>query len=179
MRLWDAESGGELFVGREHTSQVNAVAFHASGKQLASGGADGTIRLWDSEGKQTHKLTVGISGRLHSVAYTADGNAVVAAGSAKTWQLFNRDSALLLRTVEGHNHTIYRLALNPAGNRVATLDASGKFFIWDTATGGVLFHQQLPASAAFNLAYAPDGTELSAATQDPRVLRVTIPPAAR
>ena len=82
-------------------------------------------------------------------------------------------------SVEGHNEAIYAIRYNPAGTRAATVDFSGNLFVWNVANGQPLFHQQLPTGTAYSLDYAPDGTELAIATQDPRVMRVTIPAAAR
>jgi WD40 repeat protein len=180
VRLWDTATGDQIhqFVG--HSSRVYAVAFHPEGKELASCGRDGVIRFWDVEsGEETAKIELDTSDSLYTMAYSKDGATLLAGGTAKVWRSFDREKLSNVLTVRGHNDTIYALRYNAAGTRVATIDYSGKLFIWDAATGSPLFHQQLPTATAYCLAYCPDGTELAVATQDPRVLRVTIPAAAR
>jgi len=113
------------------------------------------------------------------MAYSKNGATLLAGGTAKVWQFFDREKLSGVLTVRGHNDTIYALRYNAAGTRVATIDYSGKLFIWKSSNGEPLFHQQLPTSTAYSLAYSPDGTELAVATQDPCVLRVTIPAPAR
>jgi len=180
VRLWDAATGDEIghFVG--HSSQVNAVAFHPEGKELASCGRDAVICFWDVEsGEEAAKIAVDTPDSLYTLAYSKDGATLLAGGTAKIWRSYQREDLSGVLTVRGHNDTIYALRYNPAGSRVATIDYSGKLFIWDAATGAPLFHQQLPTATAYCLAYCPDGTELAVATQNSRVLRVTIPAAAR
>jgi hypothetical protein len=47
VRLWDLVSGKEMACFQGHSGSVFCVAFSPNGKQLATGGADGTILLWD------------------------------------------------------------------------------------------------------------------------------------
>ena len=54
-----------------------------------------------------------------------------------------------------------------------------QFSLWDAASGGALFHQQLPVAAGYRLAWSADGTEIAVAGSDPRILRVTVPAGAR
>jgi WD40 repeat protein len=177
--VWDIEAGKPTFTVEAHPRAVYAVAFAPSGKELATASADATIRLWDPELKPLEKLAVGVAGRQHTVAYSADSSQLFTGGSDRVWQSFQRSSLLRTRNVEGHNDTVYKLVFNPAGNRLATVDYSGHVVVWDASSGGPLFHQQLPQAPAFALAYSPDGVELAVATRDPRVVRLTIPPAAR
>jgi WD40 repeat protein len=46
VRLWDVDSGLELFRFAGHTSSVMGVVFAPDGRQALSSGSDGTIRLW-------------------------------------------------------------------------------------------------------------------------------------
>ena len=106
----------------------------------------------------------------------------IAAGLAKVWGQWPTGGETpfeLLRSGQLHNYQIYGIVPNPASTRFATIDFSGKLFIWDAANGNPLFHQQLPASSGYSIAYAPNGQELAAATSDLRVVRVLIPIPAR
>ena len=47
VRIWEAETGQEVFTLRGHTNGVISVAFSADGR-LATGSTDGTARIWDA-----------------------------------------------------------------------------------------------------------------------------------
>ena len=48
MKVWDAQSGQELLTLDGHISGVNGVAFSPDGHRLASGAADGTVKIGDA-----------------------------------------------------------------------------------------------------------------------------------
>jgi WD40 repeat protein len=179
VQLLQAADGMVIWSKREHAGAAQAVAFHPAGKELVSAGVDGKLRFWDEQGQVLKMGAAEAAGRLFTATYSPDGNQIVTGGSAKAWQSLVRETLAAGRTGSGHNDTIYRLSYNPAGSRLATLDYGGHLFIWDVSSGNLLHHQQLPVTAAFGLAYAPDGTELLIASRDPRVLRWSIPAAVR
>ena len=47
--VWDADTRKELARLGGHTGEVHAVAASPDGKRLATGGADGLVRIWDAE----------------------------------------------------------------------------------------------------------------------------------
>jgi WD40 repeat protein len=79
--------GRELFSLQGHTFTVHALAWHPNGSRLASGSADGTVKLWDtSDGKLV--ISFALDGAVRSVAWNADGTALAAiseGGIVKTW----------------------------------------------------------------------------------------------
>ena len=48
MLLWDIDSGRRLAVLAAHRGPVWSLAWSVESAQLASGGADGTLRIWDA-----------------------------------------------------------------------------------------------------------------------------------
>ncbi len=186
VRVWEPLSGQEVFTLKGHTSQVFALAFHPKENQLASGGRDDAVRLWNMEtGTAMEPLASDDPQSVYSLAYAPDGKWLAAAGTDPAWTAVSlvkpkegEDPAKPILGA-GHNETIQCLAYNKAGTRMASVDYSGKLIIWSASNGQLLYHQQLPSLTAYQLAYAPDGVELSVASKDPRVLRVVIPSYAR
>jgi len=46
-KVWDLDTGKELFTLRGHARPVGRVAFNPDGTRLASGSTDGIVRIWD------------------------------------------------------------------------------------------------------------------------------------
>ena len=209
LRVWDAETGKLQHELNGHERPIYSVSIHPNGLQFASADAGGTIRQWAQEKKkepekkaepakkddpktepkkpeppvvkQFQALDEDVDGPVYSLVYSNDGNAIISGGSGRKWQGWNWGSEenKLVRSIEGHNHTIYAVTYNPAFGRIATLDYSGKLFIWTASNSAIAFHQQLPAASAYSMAYNPDGTEILIGTNDTRVIRIIVPPYAR
>lgn len=180
LKLWNTADGQNYANCEGHDSQVYGVAFHPAESQLASCGADKTIRLWNpDDGKPLQAITAGINDGLYSIAYAPDGARLIAAGLDKNWLVYNTGEDQPALTVSGHSDHVYRAVFNPAGTRVATIGYAGNFFIWDAESGNALHHEQLPVTAAYSLAYSPDGNELAIATSDARVILFAVPDGVR
>src|SRR5262249_44595267 len=48
IRVWDVETGRELYSSKGHKKWIHALTFSADGRILASCGHDRTVRLWES-----------------------------------------------------------------------------------------------------------------------------------
>jgi WD40 repeat protein len=179
LHVLNTDDGATLRQWKAHDSPVLGLAWRPDGQELASVGRDDSIRIWNLEGKEAAKIAAGAAGPVLAVAWSPDGGLLQAGGRGKVWQTFQRANQQPVREAQGHNHPIVAVRYSVSGQRVATLDDSGKLFVWDAASGTPLFHQQLPVAAAYRLAWSPDASEVFVASSDPRVIRATIPAGAR
>jgi transcription initiation factor TFIID subunit 5 len=85
-----------VFAG--HAAAVACLAFCPSGRYLASGSEDGTVRVWDVASGAEVALLVGHQGPVHSVDFSAEGAVVATGGADGTVRLFDVASALVAGT---------------------------------------------------------------------------------
>ena len=84
IRVWDSETGKEIFNLTGHTGPTFGVAFSPDGQYLASSSVDRTIKLWKlpSNGGQVEEpLTLyGHTGAVYRIAFSPDGLYLATAG---------------------------------------------------------------------------------------------------
>jgi WD40 repeat protein len=88
--LWDIKSVALKWKGEGHTSPVSAVTFAANGRLLASGGADGEVRVWDVEDGRSLATFSGHSGKILGLAFAPDGKTLWSGAADRTlrqWRL--------------------------------------------------------------------------------------------
>jgi WD40 repeat protein len=131
VRLWDVatrEPRGEL---RGHTGYVFSVAYSAAGDLIATGSADGTVRLWDARtlaaaGVLPH------GGTVFCVRFSPDGRRLAAAcgdNTIRLWDVPTRDEVAELR---GHEDYVHGVAFSPDGTRLASCSGDFTVRVWDT-----------------------------------------------
>jgi WD40 repeat protein len=88
-RVWDADTGRELFCLRGHHREVTAAAFAPDGQWLVTASTDGTTRIRDAvRGRELRTLQDPHACPVWAVAVTPDGKRVVTGtedGLARVW----------------------------------------------------------------------------------------------
>jgi WD40 repeat protein len=182
--LWDVGKGEILHSLTGHSAVINCVAFTSDGKQALSGCWDG-MRVWDVEtGKEVRRFVEGKDG-LFAVAFNPAGNRALSA-QGRTLRLWDVQTGKVLRkmSVKTENEfdadrrfEIVSVAFSPDGRRALSGVGDNTIRMWDMETGEELARLEGHTSAAYNLAFGPDGTRgLSACHQDRTVRLWQLPP---
>ncbi|NWX90155.1 NLE1 protein, partial [Nothoprocta pentlandii] len=124
-----------------HTEAVISVAFSPTGKYLASGSGDTTVRFWDLSTETPQFTAKGHRHWVLSIAWAPDGKKL--ASGCKNSQIFLWDPATgnqLGRVLAGHSKWITWLCweplhINPECRYLASASKDGSIRVWDTLMG--------------------------------------------
>jgi len=182
IRVWDARTGKEQIKLHGHESYVLCVAYAPSGRTLASGSYDGSIRIWDLiTGRTRAVLRDGQRQSLvYTIAFSPDGKTLASGDWNGTIRLWDLATGKLLHTVLGDGTVpgkqtsyVQVVVFSPDGKLLASGGQSSVVQLWDVATGKERSELRKDLSTdegrrqrvcgVTSLAYSPDGKTLAAA----------------
>lgn len=114
---------------------ILSVAFSPDGTLLATGDANGEVRLWRvMDGEQL--LTFGEhTGWVRSVSFSPDGRRLASGSDDKTLKLWDVSTGKCLWTIEGHTSGIQSVAFSPDGSTLASGSSDQTIKLWRVETG--------------------------------------------
>lgn len=118
---------------------VNCISFSRDGFVLASGHAEGTIRIWDMALHQEKCTIAGHEKAVNSVCFSRDGKLMASGSSDRTVKIFHVSTGSERHTLRGHTNWVNSVAFSTTGAQTLASASSDKTVkIWDGLLGDLL-----------------------------------------
>src|SRR5713101_7590702 len=152
-----------------HTAAVSSVAWSPDGKHIASGSADGIVKVWDATSVHILLTYKGHKDVVNSVAWSPDGKHIASASADGTVQVWDATSGHILLTYKGHTAAVSSVAWSPDGKRLASASSDQTVQVWDATSGHTLLTYKGHTVVVNSVAWSPDGERLASASSDTTV----------
>lgn len=143
-KLWSSK-GKALVVLGSHSDRLSKIAFHPSGRLLATACFDQKWRLWDLErtsivaaekGKPFSRGRIlyeqeGHGLPLYSIGFQCDGSLLASGGSDSVGRVWDLRTGRSIMTLEGHVRAITALDFSPDGYHIVTGSLDNSCQVWD------------------------------------------------
>lgn len=167
VEIWDiARSVASRQLAGPDGTAVTALAVTADGASVATGGADGVIRLWASaDGTPDGELS-GHTGQVNGLAFSPDGALLASAGDDNTVRLWDTNTLQEVGAIEEHSAPALAVAFSPDGRHLASTGRDGQVLVWDSSSRALTARFTSDADGFSSVAFSSDGTHLAAGGLD-------------
>jgi GTPase SAR1 family protein len=149
-----------------HAGIVYSIAFDPTGRILASGSGDATVKLWEVASGKLLRTLKRHEGAVCSVAFDPVGRMLVSGSGDDTVKLWEVATGQLLHTLKGHKNPVYSVAFDPAGRTLASGSLNSTVKLWRIPGGKLLNTLEGHKSYVVSVAFDPAGRMLASGSHD-------------
>lgn len=162
--------GGRTYIGSliGHTDSVTSIAFNNSGRFLASGSYDNTVRLWDVVEGTNISTFEGHTDVVYCVDLSPDARHIASGSKDKSIIIWDVQSGNQKYVLTGHTDEVHSVKFSPDGQ---TLVSGGDrddstVWLWKVNTGTEIATLTGHTRGNTNIAFASDGKTFASGSSD-------------
>jgi eukaryotic-like serine/threonine-protein kinase len=133
VQIWNALTGDNPFIYRDHFYFVNAVAWSPDGRKIASASADTNVQVWSAATGSNVLTYRGHTGKVNAVAWSPNGKLIASASDDRTVQIWDATTGETIFTYRGHAKEVSSVAWSPNGLRIASAGYDTMVHVWNAS----------------------------------------------
>lgn len=118
-----------------HIKAIWSVRISPDASFVATGSADGTIRIWDIHTTAVCKVLAGHSGWVNCIDITPNSKFIVSASTDTTIRVWNVEDGSEHLILQGHKRWVNGVSITPDGERLISVSADRTLRVWDLSRG--------------------------------------------
>lgn len=182
----DVEKGEQVATAIGHTDVINSLSFSGSGQFMASGSADGTIRLWKMEKFPTliTNATINVGQPVSNITFNRMTQELAVASDSRDILIYPLSGLnkgikqFAPKTLHKHKGLLNEIAYSPDGTYLVSSSFDNELFLWNSEGTFIKEVDKLkhPITA---LAFSFDGKILAALDETGKGMTYTVPTGTR
>lgn len=136
------------------------------GSYLATGNAEGIIRLWDFETNTPAHQWQAHKDWAFAVAFSPAGKVIATGGGDNLVKLWDSNSFQLIAALEGHTDDVHSVVFTPDGTMLASSGDDCEIRFWDLATRETVKVLKGHEAQIPSIAIGPSGKFVASASRD-------------
>ena len=173
IRLWNIETGQEVWKRIKNNTVTGFVAFSPDGQYIVSG-SDDIVQLWNAKTGAAVSRPFPHPHHVNAALFSPNGKYIVSGSEDCTIRLWKIDSTqpdneTLLRPSEGHVDLITSISFSPDGNYIASGSKDCTIRLWNVETGEAAldpFVRPSHTDSVTCISFSPDGKYFASSSKD-------------
>ncbi len=153
-----------------HDAPLSCTASDASGRRIATGSYDATIRIWDPDSAEQLR-SIRATSLVNGIVFSPDGLQIASGECDYIAYIREISTGREIRAFRGHEDDVNSVAWSPDGNFLATASFDDTARIWDVSNGECLLRLTNHTDDVNGVHWSPDGKRISTASDD-RTVRI-------
>ncbi len=163
--IWDVDTGIAQDTLRGHKGQVLTIAYMPSGRRLATGSADGTIKIWRTRNGSLDYTLAGHKDNVSCLTYSRNGGYLASGGYDQTVKIWNTKTRLNEVTIKVAAKEVNSICFSPFDKYLLAASGSNRnnssyTQAWDLKNPKALVSLQSTFGPVRCLSISPSGDRL-------------------
>lgn len=169
VRLWDAQTGQNIFTSRMQMPWDTFVIFSPNGATYAAAAADNTVHLWNGKTGKHKIILTGHTKQVSCAAYSPDSKTLATGSYDGTIRLWDVTTGNHKTTLTSDKESVTSIGYSPDGNTIVCGTGNGDVQLWDTRTMKLKSTFTGHTKRTKSVVYSPDGNIIATASSDETV----------